>query len=359
VAIWSIEFGKAVDVRVNYLIEDNLLEKFAKKNISIVERDPEILRHLYSESGYRYNYLIDTLWGLNLLTELPLTRATKIVSYRVLDCGIKSIVPIMVEAGKSGGCIFGGGGKIMQSMLQRHAETHLGVRIINAKTGDIIWSDYISGVAIDTIPPELLWSLGEKELARYPHTLPNRALVEAQMAVPSAPGVAPTPAAPYYYPYPVAPGVTPAGMAPGFAMPKLEITRFRGANSFQWEPWLTFYYTKTGGSLISFAPSLNLSFKSHFQLFNLSFNLWFDNEGLLAKVMPVKLFEYAGIGIGYTVFHADWRGWDGFELEMPISWGLKYYLTDRLSLNVGMRHHILLTNDLNSYSDWTLGFAIH
>lgn len=358
VAIWSLEFGKALDAPVNYLIEDNLLEKFAKKNISIVERDPEMLKHLYSEAGLRYTHLVDTLWNLNLLSELPLQRATKIVSYRVLDCGMKSIVPIEVKAGRAGGCCIFGGGAIMQGMLQRRAETHLGVRIINARTGDILWSDYISGIAIDTIPPELLLALGEKRLNFYPHTLPNRSLVEAQMVVPPAPGITPVPITPYYYPYPAPSRVAPPGLAPTFAMPKLEVTKFRGANNLQWEPWLTFYYTKTGGSFISFAPSLNVRFKSGFQLFNLSFNLWFDAEGLLSKVMPIRLYEYTGVGIGYTVFHA-YSNWDFFELEMPFSWGLKYYLFDRLSLTVGMRHHILLTNDLNSYSDWTFGIGLH
>lgn len=358
VAIWSLEFGKALDSPVNYLIEDNLLEKFAKKNITTVERDPDMLKRLYSETGYRYSWIIDSLWSPNMLAESPIQKATKIVAYRVLDCGIKGIEPIMVEAGKGGGCIFGGG-TIMQGMLERRAETHLGVRVINAHTGDIIWSDYVTGVAIDTIPPDLLLTLGEKKLTQYPHTLPNRALVEQAIAPAPVPGAAPT--TPYYpyYPYPVPPAAFAPGRAPGLEMPKLEVTKFRGANNFQWGPLLLFYYTKTGGSFISLAPSLHLNFDDK-QLFNLSFNLWFDSEGLLAKIMPVKLFEYAGIGIGYTVFHATWRGgWDAFELEMPISWGIKYYLFKNLSLTAGMRHHIMLTDDLRSYSAWTFGIGIH
>ncbi len=371
VAIWSLEFGKALDSPVNYLIEDNLYEKFANKNISTVERDPEMLKRLYAETGYRYTWVIDTLWNLNMLAESPIQRATKIVAYRVLDCGIKSIKPIAVEAGKAGGCcIFAGkaggccifgGGAIMQRMLQRRAETHLGVRIINAKTGDILWSDYISGVAIDTIPPDLLLALGEKRLTQYPHTLPNRALVEQAMVPTPVPGITPAPAAPYYpcYPYPVPPPevITPR-ITPGVGVQKFEAAKFRGANNLQWEPWLGFCYTKTGGSFISLAPSLYLNFEDK-QLLNISFNLWFDSEGLLAKVMPVKLFEYTGIGIGYTVFHASWRGWDAYELEMPISWGLKYYLTDNLSLTAGMRFHIMLTDDLMSYSALTFGIGIH
>lgn len=360
IAIWSIEFGKAVDLPVNYLVEDNLLEKFAKRNIGIVERDPEIIRHFYSESQTRYTYLFDTLWNLNLLAGLPLQRATKIITYRVLDCGIKSIEPIKVEAGKAGGCCIFGGGAIMQGMLQRKAETKLAVRIINGRTGDILWSDYVTGEATDTIPPDLLLTLAGKRLTFYPHTLPNRSVVEAQMVAPPVTvGITPVPITPYYYPSPAPSRVAPPGMAPGLQMPKLEVTKFRGANNLQWEPWLTFYYTKTGGSLMSLAPSLNVRFETDFQLFNLSLNLWFDSEALLSKVMPVRIYEYAGIGIGYTVFHADYYGWDGFELEMPISWGVKYYLFDRLSLNAGMRHHILLTNDLNSYSDWTFGIGLH
>ncbi len=361
VAIWSLEFGKALDSPVNYLIEDNLLEKFAKNNIGTVERDPDMLKRLYAETGYRYTFVVDTLWNLSMLGESPIQRATKIVTYRVLDCGIKSIEPIEVEAGKAGGCCIFGGGAIMKNMLQRRAETHLGVRIINARTGDILWSDYITGVAIDTIPPELLLALGEKKLTQYPHTLPNRSLVEAQMVTPAVTGITPVPIAPYYYPYPYqAPSrVAPPGMAPTFAMPKLEITKFRGANNLQWEPWLSFYYTKTGGSLVSLAPSLNLAFKSEFQLFNLSFHLWFDSEAMLSKIMPIRLYEYAGIGLGYTVWHADWGRWDAFELDMPISWGIKYYISERFSLTAGMRHHIMLTNDLDGYSSWTFGIGIH
>ena len=63
IAIKSIELDNAdnLDIGVSYMIEDNMISNLINHNYKVVERDPEILSALHSESGSKYKMHIHNL----------------------------------------------------------------------------------------------------------------------------------------------------------------------------------------------------------------------------------------------------------------------------------------------------------
>lgn len=184
VGIISIEFGEPVDFPVNYLIEDNLLRKLFEANVKILERDPDVFPVLFSESKENFQYC--SKGAFDALSQLPssLKTATKVLAYRVLECGVtteligkeerkeKPIIEVKIE-------VFGK--KVTEEKIggiKRTAYTSLSARIIDTKTSAIVWSGNLTGEAIDTVPINIYPTLGNRNLWFYSHGLPNKEFIK-------------------------------------------------------------------------------------------------------------------------------------------------------------------------------------
>lgn len=160
VAIVSIEKGFSSDFPVNYLIEDQIVEKLYKEGARVLERDPEVLKgSLFSESGNTYTLYTEKFHTDTTAepVEFELSSAEKLLVYRVLECGVRYI-PL---EGKS-------------TKTQREAQTILNARIENAKTGLVIWAGQLKGTASDEVPTAYLPALEKLDLKFYRHKLPNQ-----------------------------------------------------------------------------------------------------------------------------------------------------------------------------------------
>ncbi len=141
VALVSIETEKSKDYPTNYLIEDRLIKKISEKGAIPVERNTKLLPALLLESG-------SSLPNTNLAT------ASKIITYRVLDCGIE-FVP------SAGGALI------------RRASAILHIRLEDAKKGNILWLGRVEGKVEDQIPPSFIGELEPPSLIFYDNAMPN------------------------------------------------------------------------------------------------------------------------------------------------------------------------------------------
>lgn len=158
----SIEYGDPVDTPVNYLIEDQLIEKLHKMGVTVLERDPEVIKDLFSESGNKYTFYNPKLLipdSAGNLKGFPLSTADKIIAYRVLECGLKYL-QVKYETDK----------------VERNACTVLHVRIENTRSGIVEWVGTLKGEVTDEVPVSALGDLERKDLIFYEHGLPNRKL---------------------------------------------------------------------------------------------------------------------------------------------------------------------------------------
>ncbi|MEO0142884.1 MAG: hypothetical protein ABIL70_08175 [candidate division WOR-3 bacterium] len=141
IALINIETEKSRDYPINYLIEDRLIKKISEKGAIPVERNTKLLPGLLLESG-------SSIPGTNLAT------ASKIVTYRVLDCGIE-FVP------SAGGALI------------RRASAILHIRLEDAKKGNILWLGRVEGKYEDQIPPSMIGKLEPLPLIFYDNAMPN------------------------------------------------------------------------------------------------------------------------------------------------------------------------------------------
>jgi hypothetical protein len=162
IALVSIEFGQPTDFPVNYLIEDELIQKMYETGITILERDGDVLRNLIAESEGKYQYLHKINPDSIYVLRTNLTAANKIIAYRVLECGVrfKAVGNSKKKAGEA-------------SFLKREAITVLHVRIEDPKTGIVKWVGDIKGEASDLVNSTEVSSLESKDLIFYEHGLPN------------------------------------------------------------------------------------------------------------------------------------------------------------------------------------------
>ena len=186
---------KALDWGTKYLIEDNLITSLLDNGFRVLERDPEVMESLFSESGERYALLnFEEIYGFDkdnedksekkgieisrdFLNELiksknvsdeksessrkyqlltDLYSADKLLTYRVLECGIiyKNIDMDLIN-------------------VQRLARTRLHCRLENAKTGEILSSGIIENEIKDIIPRDKIKEYEEMHYTFYNHSLPN------------------------------------------------------------------------------------------------------------------------------------------------------------------------------------------
>lgn len=208
IAVASLERPDQSDDPVQATVEDALVEAFQTAGLSVVERDPDVLVRLaYQEGRPTLEYFVTShsprgdrefdprsyatlrLGGLDsgnvwvfesgpvtghapieaysfdaphpfhaasarikgeLLSELA--SADAVAAYRVLEAGVQYRNSDQRNRGVR--------------LIRRHALTRLHVRLVNAKTGDVVWARTVTGEAGDEVLPELLPAL-EKPGYRY------------------------------------------------------------------------------------------------------------------------------------------------------------------------------------------------
>lgn len=141
VALVSIETEKTTDFPVNYLIEDRLIKKISEKGTIPVERNDRLIPALILESN-------------STVPNTDLVSADKIITYRVLDCGIEYKSTI-------------------GAALIRTAYTILHIRVEDAKRGNILWLSRVEAKAEDQIPGEMVEKLKGEPLIFYDNEMPN------------------------------------------------------------------------------------------------------------------------------------------------------------------------------------------
>lgn len=114
--IRSMEHPETLDEPVLNLIEDYLVGNCLKSNFKVLERDQDIINKMIKERS-NYSILEDSL-SENTYYSSHLTSAKYILSYRILECGIRT-------------------SPITRKKLYREALVRLHIRLIDAKTGEI------------------------------------------------------------------------------------------------------------------------------------------------------------------------------------------------------------------------------
>lgn len=167
VALVNIETEKSRDYPINYLIEDRLIKKIGEKGAMPVERNSKLIPALLLESN-------SGVPNSNIIA------ASKIITYRVLDCGIE-FAPLgksMIRRRSRPCCCCLWGYRRIEfaplgkSMIRR-ASAILYIRIEDAKKGNILWLGRVEGKVEDEIPLAMLGELVEPSLIFYDNAMPN------------------------------------------------------------------------------------------------------------------------------------------------------------------------------------------
>jgi len=183
--VMSAEQVEKTDAPLNSLIEDCIISSLAKGGFSVYERDKDILVRLaYQEGADKLKSFTLPPSSSTNISELPkydidygqkaqivpskvteklgtdgLDAADCVISYRVLESGVKYYkINENDEAG--------------YTQVKRIALVKLHIRIIDSKSGKIIWADTLSGVAEDLVSRQLVKYLEKTGYKFYPHTLP-------------------------------------------------------------------------------------------------------------------------------------------------------------------------------------------
>jgi curli biogenesis system outer membrane secretion channel CsgG len=185
--VMSTEDVNAKDNALNALVEDSLISTLAKGGFIVLERDKDVLLRLAYQEGnnnlksimlppatkkndatttlpkYDLNYgknaqivptKIDNQTGSEVLASSDF-----VLSYRILESGVKYF---QVEERAEDG----------SRQIKRKALVKLSVRIIDSKSGQIIWSDSLSGVEEDIVPKWQVQILEKTGYEFYPYTMP-------------------------------------------------------------------------------------------------------------------------------------------------------------------------------------------
>ncbi|MBL7108993.1 MAG: hypothetical protein ISS11_01920 [Candidatus Marinimicrobia bacterium] len=196
-ALFTGDHNYYLDTGTRYLIEDNIISSLKIAGYRVGERDPDIMWHLSRESKEKYNLynlqykgsdankseeakapegatinnyyygnvdsntlsksdasLSEEESGKLVLTDL--TAADKILTYRVLECGV-----IYKNSSSD------------NNKILRLARTRLHCRLENAKTGEILNAGLVEKEIKDIIPKSKMKELKNIHYKFYDHTLPN------------------------------------------------------------------------------------------------------------------------------------------------------------------------------------------
>ena len=158
IVVVSMEKPHSEDSMVSYLIEDNLITDLTKAKYNVLERDEDLLYRLISESEEGYRVVIEPR---SIEEVLDIQSADKILSYRVLECGI------LLESSRNK--TYGNGGYD----YIRYARTKLHIRVVDVKTGQIELATILENEVQDIIPSGLAQTLSTIHFTYYDYTLPN------------------------------------------------------------------------------------------------------------------------------------------------------------------------------------------
>ena len=126
----------------------------------VVSPGPELVNSY--TFGYELPAIVDTRLDNQRLSQLA--TADYIVGYRVLEHGIQYRQSRNLSAA--------------EPMVQRHALTRLHVRVVNAKTGEVIWARTLEGTTVDEIPQYTISYVEQGGRQNFPSSRP----VQAEMA---------------------------------------------------------------------------------------------------------------------------------------------------------------------------------
>ena len=197
-------YTASLDWGTRFMIEDNLITLLKKGGYRVVERDPDILANLVSESGEEYAFANLKLEGMEaennaeapvvvnvyssegpdsskretenqesrqLRIGTDLAAANVILSYRVLECGIH------YQKGED------------VNSVKRIARTKLHCRLQDAKTGEILNAGYLNGIVEDEIKQSDLKKYELQDYRYYQPTLPNMSMAKkGSQRVPASSG---------------------------------------------------------------------------------------------------------------------------------------------------------------------------
>jgi hypothetical protein len=165
VAIVSMEDAYTRDVPIVAMIEDNLIQGLYNSGIQVMERDRDLIRWMVRErfketfsvvEGDLINSKdsVSRPYSMNIL-KTQLTSVDYIVAYRVLECGL-------IYTNRDA----------KQGMTTREGLVRLHVRVLSARTGQILFAKQLDGLYKDAIANELVSALKEFHYSFYSYQYP-------------------------------------------------------------------------------------------------------------------------------------------------------------------------------------------
>ena len=159
IIIASIENYQTVDSALIVGIEDEIIKEFVLSGYTILERDLHALAWMNNELNYQNNKTLKSkvIDSLNFLPrKSELSSSDKIISYRVIECGI-----IYKEDPEDA------------SIYNREARTILEIRVINSTTSEVIDAVTLDGISKDEIPKKNISEINKFNYKYYKPLLPN------------------------------------------------------------------------------------------------------------------------------------------------------------------------------------------
>jgi hypothetical protein len=161
VAVVSMETPSSVDLPIIAIIEDQLIFDVVNSGFVVLERDQHTVLNLFSENlnnGYTLvpSYPNQATNNVNMddLITTTLATAKYLVSYRVLECGIRTSPSKNIN------------------FVVREGMVRLHVRIVDANTGKIIAMGTLTGNNNDQIKASFARTLANFHYTFYSHRYP-------------------------------------------------------------------------------------------------------------------------------------------------------------------------------------------
>lgn len=160
-----------LDLGTKALIEDNIISVLVRSGYRVVERDPLAIQHLIEEEAQSYLFVY---WGsyFPLISvqadsstihssnkshiKTNLYSADKLLTYRVLECGIRYKNP-----------------EYSTAYVERIAYTRLHCRLTNAETGEILNAGIIENEVKDLVPFRVIEELKQIQFELFDFSRPN------------------------------------------------------------------------------------------------------------------------------------------------------------------------------------------
>tara|TARA_Y100000589_G_scaffold322837_1_gene356449 strand:+ start:118 stop:930 length:813 start_codon:yes stop_codon:yes gene_type:complete len=158
IIIASIENHQTVDSALVVGIEDEIIKEFVLSGYTVLERDLHTLQWMNNELNFQDTPPLSYQDSSNIeifKTPLQLSSADKIISYRIIECGI-----IYKED------------PVNLLMYKREARTILEIRVVNAKTSQVIDAVTLDGISKDEILKQNISDVNKFNYQYYKPLLP-------------------------------------------------------------------------------------------------------------------------------------------------------------------------------------------